>query len=311
MTPRMHECIALGPTGNLQGSVKFYCLTTGRVLKRRLFTPMPMPDRVIKQVDTIGEREGQGRTFHFLNQCKEPYKWTDSVPEEDPEFQGLLENDDEALYPDISAELPGVALEIEERDFTLVTDKPEEDFCDLAGAALHNAGIDADQRIHAALDANNKHQAPAIIEVDNDETLYKVTFVFPDAGLPIANDHDANLGNQHDNTIVPAIVADDTNAQNPPSRYRARARRSVIESQPYNAFAPRVALLQLGMTQVHRSVLKAAQLLQMSKEENMFATTASSAVPTVDETIHRYDKIMTTTSEEELHAWAYYDSIQS
>ena len=45
MTPQTHECIALGPTGNLQGSVKFYCLTTGRVLKRRSFTPMPMPDR--------------------------------------------------------------------------------------------------------------------------------------------------------------------------------------------------------------------------------------------------------------------------
>jgi hypothetical protein len=29
-----HECIALGPMGNLQGRVKFYCLTTGRVLKQ-------------------------------------------------------------------------------------------------------------------------------------------------------------------------------------------------------------------------------------------------------------------------------------
>ncbi len=29
MTLRTHECIALGPTGNLQGSMKFYCLTTG------------------------------------------------------------------------------------------------------------------------------------------------------------------------------------------------------------------------------------------------------------------------------------------
>ncbi len=33
MAWRMHKCIALGPTGNLQGSVKFYCLTMGRVLK--------------------------------------------------------------------------------------------------------------------------------------------------------------------------------------------------------------------------------------------------------------------------------------
>ena len=67
MTPQTHKCIALGLTGNLQGIVKFYCLTTGRVLKRCLFTPMPMPDRVIKQVDTIGEQEGQRRTFRFLN----------------------------------------------------------------------------------------------------------------------------------------------------------------------------------------------------------------------------------------------------
>ncbi len=29
MTPRTHKCIALNPTGNLQGSVKFYCLMTG------------------------------------------------------------------------------------------------------------------------------------------------------------------------------------------------------------------------------------------------------------------------------------------
>jgi hypothetical protein len=68
MAWQTNECIALGPMGNLQGSIKFYCLTTGRVLKRRSFTPMPMPDWVIKQVDAIGEREGQGRTFCFLNQ---------------------------------------------------------------------------------------------------------------------------------------------------------------------------------------------------------------------------------------------------
>jgi hypothetical protein len=155
MTPQMHDCIALGSTGNLQGSVKFYCFTTARVLKRRSFTHMPMPDRVIKQVNTIGEREGQGHTFRFLNRRKEPYEWTDSVPEDDPEFQGLLKNDDEAPYPDISAELPGVALKIEERDFTLVTDEPRDNFCDLAGAARHNAGIDADQRIRDAIHTND------------------------------------------------------------------------------------------------------------------------------------------------------------
>ena len=96
----------MGPTGNLQGSAKFYCLTTGRILKRHEFTPYPMPDRVIKRVNQIGAKEKQGRTFRFLNQQAEPYEWTDKVPEDDLEFQGLLDEEEMAPYPDISAQPP-------------------------------------------------------------------------------------------------------------------------------------------------------------------------------------------------------------
>ncbi len=82
------------------------------MLKRRSFTPMPMPDRVIKRVNKIGEREGQGQTFHHLNQQKQAYEWTDAVPEDGNNFHGLLEDEAEAApYPDISAELPGVELD--------------------------------------------------------------------------------------------------------------------------------------------------------------------------------------------------------
>jgi hypothetical protein len=133
----------LAPTGNLQGSVKFYCLKTGRVLKHRSFTAMPMPARVIRRVNTIGAQEGQGREFWFLNRRKEPYEWSNEVPEDDPKFQGLLDKNDEmAVFPDISAELPGVELEENKRDFQMVTEEPEPDFPKLAEAALHNAGID-------------------------------------------------------------------------------------------------------------------------------------------------------------------------
>jgi hypothetical protein len=48
MVGHSHEGITLGPMGNLQGSVKFFCLNTGHVLKRRPFTALPMPTRVIK-----------------------------------------------------------------------------------------------------------------------------------------------------------------------------------------------------------------------------------------------------------------------
>ena len=148
MAWRAHKAIALGPTGNLQGSVKFYCVNTGRVLKRRSFTPMPMPNRVIKRDNKIGEQEGQGRTFCFLNRQKQAYEWTDAVPEDDDDFQGLLEDEVEAApYPNISAELPGVELDKEKQEFQMILNKPEPDFRDMAAATLHNAGIDVDKTI--------------------------------------------------------------------------------------------------------------------------------------------------------------------
>ena len=52
---RTHEGKALGPTENLQGSVKFYCLNTGRLLKRRAFTEIPIPTAVIAKVNKIGK----------------------------------------------------------------------------------------------------------------------------------------------------------------------------------------------------------------------------------------------------------------
>ena len=58
---RTHEGIALGPTVNLQGSVKFYCLNTGRVLKRRYFTEIPIPTAVIAKVNKIDKKENQGK----------------------------------------------------------------------------------------------------------------------------------------------------------------------------------------------------------------------------------------------------------
>ena len=58
---RTHEGMALGPTVNLQGSVKFYCLNTGRVLKRQSFTEIPMPTAVIAKLNNIGKKENQGK----------------------------------------------------------------------------------------------------------------------------------------------------------------------------------------------------------------------------------------------------------
>jgi hypothetical protein len=59
MVPPTHKGIALGLMGNLQGTVKFYCLNTGCMQKRRSFTPLPMPNRVIQQVNTLGSKRNK------------------------------------------------------------------------------------------------------------------------------------------------------------------------------------------------------------------------------------------------------------
>ena len=106
-----HKGIALGPTGNIQGSVKFYCLNIGRVLKRRAFTEIPMLTAVIAKVNKIGKKDKQGKEFRFLNRNKEPFDCTDEVPDNNGDFQGLL--GEEAPFPDISSELLEVILEDE------------------------------------------------------------------------------------------------------------------------------------------------------------------------------------------------------
>ncbi len=51
------------------------------------------------------------------------------MPEDDPKFQGLLENEDEeAIHPDILAEFLGVTLEDEEDPTHAVIEKEEPNF---------------------------------------------------------------------------------------------------------------------------------------------------------------------------------------
>jgi hypothetical protein len=304
-----HKGIALGPMGNLQGSmsVKFYCINTGRVLKRQSFTSMPMPDHVIKHINAISKKEGQGQAFQFLNSRQEPYEWTDEVPEDRPEFQGLQDIEEEmAVYPDISAVHPGVDLEEDEQEYQMVADEPEPDFGDLTGAALHNTGINTEDmlcaaRAQAADEA--QWQGPALVKADEDKIVYEITLDLLNAGLPTANaDLQVPLRDDRDDTAMAAITHNDDEAR----RYLLRARRGVVGNQPYDSYAPQTTFLQLGTVGAHRSVLEASQLAQMTKEEQLLAMTASMSLKEmVDDVMHDIDRDLCMTSEDKMRVWAY------
>ncbi len=106
----------------------------------------------------------------------------------------------------------------------------------------------------------NAHQ-PAVVEVDEDKIVYKITFDLPDAGLPGESQSQLQvpLGNDWDDTTIAPIVPVDTDAPEAPSQcYPTRSCRSAIRNQPYDQFAPRVAFLQLGTAQAHGGITEAS-----------------------------------------------------
>jgi hypothetical protein len=99
---------------------------------------------------------------------------------------------EEAVYPDITAELPGVPLEDKVVDHWAAVDKDEPDFRVLTARALDNANINPATHLRAANAAEAQPVAPGppLIDADEDEIIYKLMFNLPDAGLspPIAPD---------------------------------------------------------------------------------------------------------------------------
>ena len=109
MTERCFEGINLGPTGNMQGTHKFLCLSSGNVLKRRQFKERPMPDSVINLINDMGTKQKQEGRLRFHNRHNKPFSWTD-----EDENEILIEDNAPesqiAPFPSIPAEEPGIPL---------------------------------------------------------------------------------------------------------------------------------------------------------------------------------------------------------
>ena len=99
-------------------------------------------------------------------------------------------------------------------------------------------------------------RGPALIEANEDEIVYKLTFELLDARLGVA-DADATLkiGNDRQDDASTVVMAADDNTVG--QRYPTQTRRSAVGNQPYDTYAPRTTFLQLGTVQAHRSILEA------------------------------------------------------
>ena len=102
---------------------------------------MPLTSSIKSKVTKIVEREAQPGGLVFLDRRREPFAWTDEVPMDDPQFQGLLEPD--APYPDIPDDYPGMVQE-EEGDGPqpAVQEEPDPNAEQLTNRALKKAGLE-------------------------------------------------------------------------------------------------------------------------------------------------------------------------
>jgi hypothetical protein len=107
MVTRSTPAIVLGPTGNLQGTYKFFSLATGKKVKQRVFAPYPMPDSVIKKVEAYAKLTALPGIFDFADRNGILFEWNEEV-DESPE--GIVDVKNVTLYPSLAAEHPGVAL---------------------------------------------------------------------------------------------------------------------------------------------------------------------------------------------------------
>jgi hypothetical protein len=107
MVTRSTPLIVLGLTGNLQGTYKFLSLATGKKVKRRAFTPYPMPDSVIRKVEAYGKSTALPGIFDFTDRNGILFEWNEEI-DEFPE--GIVDVKDTVLYPSLAAEHPGVVL---------------------------------------------------------------------------------------------------------------------------------------------------------------------------------------------------------
>ncbi|KAL7460368.1 hypothetical protein ACHAXS_002287 [Conticribra weissflogii] len=135
MASRTRSAISLGPTGNLQGTYKFMCLSTRNVIKRRQFQELPMPESIIRKIQEWGEAEGAG-TLTFSDRHENPYPWNG-------EYDNTVEKRAKPGRAE-TAEFPGIeVLETrEEEDADLDELNAERD---RAARAAENANLDVEQ----------------------------------------------------------------------------------------------------------------------------------------------------------------------
>jgi len=223
MEPRTTEGIAMGPVGNIQGTQKFYDLKTSRIIKRKEFTVMPMPDSIMDLIIQHGERDKQGNKLNVRNRKNQPFDW--DMEDDDEDDEPLVEDNapEPAPFP---AEVPGVPV---------TSDAIPANHSSSFPSAIEERSEDVDDNIEAAADDYNAEAAaiaarenadivgenellhigfmPDIVE-DMDEESEQEGAQEEGAEIIPVGEHEDNMGHIVDGDANAAVVEDVSDEDN-------------------------------------------------------------------------------------------------
>lgn len=154
MASRTTGALALRPTGNAQGGYYFLSLTTGRVITRKSWTSLPMPQDVIDRVHVLARRQHAERGVAFADRDGIPLLFDDDDDDDDSTY--VEENDLYSLHDDSIA---GVS-ENEDDDYSIdgpameAHGEPEEAEDEPAEEAQDEHAEDLDDAIQPADEAD-------------------------------------------------------------------------------------------------------------------------------------------------------------
>ena len=119
MQSRTEPAICLGPIGNLQGSYWLLELHIGRRIKRRTFTPLPIPTRVIDCVHTLANADNQNLALNFFDRLGNPIPNGDTPDDENEDNTKDLSGVEE--WDNDQHKLPGVTTQDHQEETPGVT----------------------------------------------------------------------------------------------------------------------------------------------------------------------------------------------
>ena len=257
---RTTPAVCLGPTGNMQGTYKFFNLLTGHVVKRRSFTVLPYPSRMIRLVNEWGKKSNKNNDLIFKNRKNEDFAWDD---DDEDLINDNAEEPPSSPFPDIPAEMPGVEVD-HEQGTNAIEEPPAPSEEEELAASVDNANFGPQHDVESESEPPTRHAMGNVV--------YNIN-------VDVANTHQDTYDVVHESEVIhDPDEAEESTEENAPTQntYVTRSgRRSnppdrLIDGQTHLISSDKITRRQIHMNQDKKTEDVLAPIAISNEDKEIF-----------------------------------------